>query len=57
MIAASSSSCLCASMIADGLKHRENMLVAHPVSSGIVFYQSNLDLLLADDMIAASSSS
>lgn len=32
MIAASSSSCLCASMFADGLKHRENMLVAHPIN-------------------------
>ena len=32
MILASSSSCLCASMFADGLKHRENILVAHPVS-------------------------
>ena len=37
MIVASSSSCLCASMIADGLKHRENMLVAHPVSSGTLY--------------------
>lgn len=32
MIVASSSSCLCASMFADGLKHRENMLVAHPIN-------------------------
>ena len=31
MILASSSSCLCASMFADGLKHQENILVAHPV--------------------------
>ena len=32
-IVASSSSCLCASMIADGLAHQANMLVAHPVST------------------------
>ena len=31
MILASSSSCLCASMFAEGLKHQENVLVAHPV--------------------------
>jgi len=29
---ASSSSCLCASLFAENLKHRENILVAHPVS-------------------------
>lgn len=31
-IVASSSSCLCASLFAENLKHRGNMLVAHPVS-------------------------
>ncbi|KAK3589157.1 hypothetical protein CHS0354_018858 [Potamilus streckersoni] len=32
MILASSSSCLCASMFAEGLKHKENALVAHPIN-------------------------
>lgn len=31
-IVASSSSCLCASLFAENLTHRHNMLVAHPVS-------------------------
>jgi len=31
VIMASSSSCLCASLFTEGLKHKENMLVAHPV--------------------------
>ncbi|KAH3737977.1 lambda-crystallin homolog [Dreissena polymorpha] len=32
VILASSSSCLCASMIADGLAHMQNVLVAHPIN-------------------------
>ncbi|XP_060080220.1 lambda-crystallin homolog [Ylistrum balloti] len=32
MILASSSSCLCASMFTDGLSHKSNMLVAHPIN-------------------------
>ncbi|XP_052808553.1 lambda-crystallin-like [Mya arenaria] len=31
-ILASSSSCLCASMIVDGLKHQHNAIVAHPIN-------------------------
>lgn len=36
-IVASSSSCLCASLFAENLKHRGNMLVAHPVSQSKFF--------------------
>ncbi|XP_033739698.1 lambda-crystallin homolog isoform X1 [Pecten maximus] len=32
MILASSSSCLCASMFTEGLTHKSNMLVAHPIN-------------------------